>query len=362
MFVPIFISRNKPGPNGADHIPHTRVLGYASKSVGQPLEPITYKPPKLGKHDVRVSVTHCGVCQTDNHAIDDYYDITTFPFVPGHEIVGYVSAVGQEVSELNEGDRVGIGWQGRSCMQCEWCLQGEEQLCMDIVSSGTWVPYGGFSTSVLVDSRFAYPLPDSMPSEVAAVLMCAGIAVYSPLHSYATQPAQKIGIIGVGGLGHLALQFARAFNYEVTAISSSPEKKEEAVSFGADHFIVSNDQSSLRQAMFSLDLLLCTAHGKINLEVLMDVLKKNGRLVLVGFPDLELNTTNLVARQLSITGSFLGNRVKMREMLSFAQEHGITPKVELLPMREVNEALRKVREGKARYRIVLFNDTTDIGV
>jgi uncharacterized zinc-type alcohol dehydrogenase-like protein len=161
-------------------------------------------------------------------------------------------------------------------------------------------------------------------------------------------------------LGHLALQFARALDYEVTAISSSPEKKKQALAFGADHFIVSDDQTSLRQAMFGFDLLLCTAHGKINWEALLNTLKKNGRLVLIGFPDVVLNSTDLVAHQLSITGSFLGNRVRMQEMLSFAQEHGITPKVELMPMTKVNEAIRKVREGKARYRIVLVNDSVEV--
>jgi uncharacterized zinc-type alcohol dehydrogenase-like protein len=211
-----------------------------------------------------------------------------------------------------------------------------------------------------VDSRFAYPLPDAMPSEVAAVLMCAGITVYSPLRSYAAQPAQKIGIIGVGGLGHLALQFARALGYEVTAISSSPEKKEQALAFGADHFIVSDDQTSLRQVVFGFDLLLCTTHGKINWEALLNTLKKNGRLVLLGFPDVALNSTDLVAHQLSITGSFLGNRATMREMLSFAQVHGITPAVELMPMSQVNEAIRRVKENKARYRIVLVNDTASM--
>ncbi len=333
-------------------------LGYATRTVGGLLEPFTYKPPKLGEHDVCVSVTHCGLCHTDIHAIDDYYGITTFPFVPGHEIVGHVSDVGHAVSDLKEGDRVGIGWQGRSCMKCEWCLKGEEQLCLDIVASGTWVPYGGFSSSVLVDSRFAYPLPNAMPSEVAAVLMCAGITVYSPLRSYAVQPAQKIGIIGVGGLGHLALQFASALGYEVTAISSSPEKKKQALAFGADHFIVSNDQTSLRQVEFGFDLLLCTASGRINWEPLLNTLKKNGRFVLIGFPEVALNPTDLVAHQLSITGSFLGNRATMREMLSFAQTHGIVPKVELMPMTEVNEAIRKLKEGRVRYRIVLFNDDT----
>nr|KXH70603.1 MAG: hypothetical protein AM325_15715 [Candidatus Thorarchaeota archaeon SMTZ1-45] len=337
----------------------SKVLGYAAKAVGQPLEPITYEPPKLGEHDVRVSVTHCGVCHSDIHAIDNYYDITTFPFVPGHEIVGHVSEVGHAASGLKEGDRVAIGWQGRSCMQCEWCLQGEDQLCLDIVPSGTWVPYGGFSSSVIADSRFVYQLPDDMPSEVAAVLTCAGVTVYSPLRSYATQPARKIGIIGVGGLGHLALQFARALDYDVTAISSSPEKKQEALSFGADHFLSSDDQTSLREAMLSFDLLLCTASNKINWEALLNILKKKGRLVLIGFPDVEFNSTELVARQLSITGSFLGNRTTMREMFSFAQEYNIMPKVELMPMTKVNEAIRKVKENKARYRIVLFNDTVE---
>ncbi|MFX0149772.1 MAG: NAD(P)-dependent alcohol dehydrogenase [Candidatus Hodarchaeota archaeon] len=339
-----------------------KVLGYAAKAIGQPLEPFTYKQPKIDTHDVLVSVTHCGLCYTDIHAIDNYYGITTFPFVPGHEIVGYVSAVGRAVSSLKEGDRVGIGWQGRSCMKCEWCLQGEEHLCMDIVSSGTWVPYGGFSSSVCVDSRFAYPIPDTMPSEVAAVLLCAGVAVYSPLDSYLARQGKKIGIIGVGGLGHLALQFAQALNYEVTAISSSSDKKDQALAFGADHFIVLDDQTSMQRAMFSFDLLLCTAHGKINWEVLLNTLKKNGSLILTGFPNIAFNSTDLVAHQLSITGSFLGNRITMREMLSFAQEHSIVPKVELMPMTKVNEAIRKVKENKARYRIVLYNDIEEVGL
>lgn len=340
----------------------SKVIGYAAKAVGKTLEPFTYEQPKLGEHDVRVSVTHCGVCHTDIHAVDDYYGITAFPFVPGHEIAGHVSAVGTAVSGLKEGDRVGIGWQGRSCMKCDWCLKGEEHLCMEIVSAGTWIPYGGFSSSVVVDYRFAYPLPDALSSEVAAVLMCAGVAVYSPLQSYAIRPDQKIGIIGVGGLGHLAIQFARALGYEVTAISSSSEKKEQALAFGADHFMLATDQTSFEDAEYNFDLLLCTASNNINWQRLLATLKKNGSMVLVGFPDVVLNSTDLVAHQLSITGSFLGNRATMKEMLSFAETHSIKPKVELMPMTKVNEAMQKVKESKARYRIVLFNDINDTGV
>jgi uncharacterized zinc-type alcohol dehydrogenase-like protein len=266
-----------------------------------------------------------------------------------------VSALGPQASGLKEGDRVGIGWQGRSCGECEWCLKGEEQLCMDIVQTATWLPYGGFSSSVTVDSRFAYPLPEGMPSEIASVLLCAGITVYSPLRQFAASPSPKLGVIGVGGLGHLALQFARALGYEVTAISSSPDKKEQALAFGADHFVIS-DPASLDELEFALDLLLCTASGKIDWVPLLDTLKKDGKMILVGFPDVEFNSTDLVAHQLSIITSFLGNRARMREMLSFAHEQGITPAVEQMPMSQVNEAIQRLRENKARYRIVLVND------
>jgi uncharacterized zinc-type alcohol dehydrogenase-like protein len=339
-----------------------RIFGYAAKAVGGRLEPFEYAAPELGEYDVRISVSHCGVCHSDIHAIDDYYGITDYPFVPGHEIVGYVSALGPAVSGLREGDRVGVGWQGRSCMQCEWCLKGEDQLCMDIVPSGTWVPYGGFSSSVVVDSRFAYPLPPAMPSQVAAILMCAGVTVYSPLRKYAAEPTLKVAVVGVGGLGHLAIQFAHALGCEVAAISSSPEKREQALAFGADRFIDSNDQAAMRQVYFGFDLLICTASGGVNWETLINTLKKRGKLVLVGFPDVTLNSTDLVARELTITGSFLGNRATMREMLAFAHEHSIVPEVELMPMLQVNEAIQRVRENKARYRIVLVNETANSGL
>jgi len=233
---------------------------------------------------------------------------------------------------------------------------------MDIVPSGVWVPYGGFSSSVVADGRFAYSLPPGMPSQVAAILMCAGITVYSPLRMYVAEPTEKVAIVGVGGLGHLAIQFAHALGCEVTAISSSPEKKEQALAFGADRFIDSNDQASLRQVDYGFDLLMCTASGGIDWEALLMTLKKKGRLVLLGFPDVALNSTDLVAHQLSITGSFLGNRATMREMLAFAQDQGIAPEVELMPMSQANEAIQRVKENKARYRIVLFNETAGAAV
>ncbi len=331
------------------------IIGYAARAVNQPLEPLSYEPLKLGEHDVRVEITHCGLCHTDIQAIDNYYDITSYPFVPGHEIVGRVVELGTAATELKLDDRVGIGWQGRSCGQCEWCLKGDEQLCQKIVQDASWTPYGGFAPSIVVDSRFAYPLPAAMPSDVGAVLMCAGVTVYHPLKEYLKPTAQKIGIIGVGGLGHLAIQFARALGYEVTAISSLPEKKEEALKLGAHHFIVSSDTVALRDVAYGFDLLLCTASSNVKWEPLLEILKKKGKLILAGFPDISLNSTDVVAHQLSIVGSFLGNRATMREMLIFAQEHSILPMIETMPMSQVNEAIQRLRENKVRYRIVLVN-------
>ena len=335
----------------------SQVHGYAAMALGQPLEPLTYPAPRLGEHDVRVSVSHCGLCFTDIHAIDDYYGITTFPFVPGHEIVGHVEARGRKVPGLKEGDRVGIGWQGRSCMRCEWCAQDEPQLCQDIAEMGTWERHGGFASTVTVDGSFAYPLPAAMAAEVAAVLMCAGISVYSPLRTPAMGGGQKVGIVGVGGLGHLAIQFAHALGYEVTALSSSPAKEREAIAFGADHFVVVGDRASMEQVHYAFDLLLCTAHGEIVWGPLLVTLKRRGRLVLIGFPHMSMHPADVVVHELSITGSFIGNRATMREMLSFAQAHGVTPLVERMAMAKVNEAISRLKENRARYRIVLDNDT-----
>ena len=333
------------------------ISGYAAKALGQELEQFNYEPPKLKDNEVRVAVSHCGLCFSDIHAIDDYYSITSFPFVPGHEIVGHVSEVGPKVSGLREGDRIGIGWQGRSCTKCEWCLKGDPHLCADIADMGVWNPYGGFSSSTTADHRFAYSLPDSMPSENAAVLLCAGIAVYSPLRSRASGHKQKIGIVGVGGLGHLAIQFAHALDYDVTALSTSPDKEKEAMALGADHFSVAHDKESLKPLKFSFDKLLYAGHGKSDFTWLLRTLKKNGEMIMVGFPPqpFAFEPVDLVVYQLAVTGSFLGNPKVMREMLAFAQDKAIKPRIELMSMSQVNEAIRRVKEGKARYRIVLVN-------
>ena len=340
------------------------VVGYAARAAGERLEPVTYEAPELKGHEVRVAVTHCGVCHTDIHAVDADFGVFAFPIVPGHEIVGRVTEAGAAVSGLQVGDRVGIGWQGRCCGECEWCRLGEEHLCLDIAHCGTWTPYGGFSSSVVVDGRFAYPLPAVLAPETAAVLMCAGIAVYPPLRRYAA-PSNRVGIVGIGGLGHLAIQFAHALGCEVTALSSSPAKENEARAFGADHFMLVTDQAAIQEAEFRFDLLLCTSQAGNDWGNLLIVLKKNGRLVLPAFSPIDLPlgadagsgpAVDFVAHQVSITGSFLGSCADMREMLAFSQAHGIKPQIELVPMSQVNEAMLRLRENKVRYRVVLVND------
>ncbi|MBN2113053.1 MAG: NAD(P)-dependent alcohol dehydrogenase [Acidimicrobiia bacterium] len=340
------------------------VQGYAALSAGQLLEPFSYEAPELREHQVRVDVTHCGVCHTDIHAVDGDYGVFVFPIVPGHEIVGRVVETGAAVTGLQLGDRVGIGWQGRCCGRCEWCRAGKEHLCLQIADCGTWTPYGGFSSSVVVDDGFAYPLPADMPAEAAAVIMCAGIAVYPPLRKYSA-PGSRVGVVGIGGLGHLALQFAKALGCEVTALSSSPAKEEEARAFGADHFLRTTDRAAMEDHEFGFDVLVCTAPAGNDWADLVMVLNKDGRLVLPAFAPLDIPLfgdrvsgpmVDFVVHQLSITGSFLGSRADMREMLAFAQERGITPQVELMPMSQVNEAMLRVRQNEARYRVVLVNE------
>ncbi len=333
------------------------VHGYAAKTKGAALEPFAYEPRTLARSEVRVRVTHCGLCSSDIGGIEDHYGISTFPFVPGHEIVGRVSEVGSSALDLKVGDRVGIGWQARSCMKCEQCLRGDVHLCRDIDTCGVWYPFGGFSTSVPVEERFAFRLPDSLPDADAAALMCAGMTVYNALRPMASASSRKVGIVGVGGLGHLAIQFAHALGCEVTALSTSSSKRDEALGFGADRFVLLGDRDEMKRLGTSLDLILYTGSAQVDWTRLILSLRWKGRLAMAGFAPVPVSFDPLevIARELSIEGSFLARPEVTREMLAFAEAHSIRPKVELMPMDRVNEAIQKLRDNKARYRIVLVN-------
>jgi uncharacterized zinc-type alcohol dehydrogenase-like protein len=333
-----------------------KVQCYATMGEKQPLEQFEYEAQELGDFDVQVSITHCGICYSDVHFIDNDAGFTTYPFVPGHEIVGNVSALGGKVTALKEGDRVGIGWQARSCRECEWCTRGEENLCPEILQSATWTPYGGFASAIVVDSRFAFPLPDNLEPENVGPLMCGGITVYSPMRDHDIRPSMKVGVVGIGGLGHMALQFASAFGCKVTAFSSTPAKEEEARALGATNFINSSDTAQLQNAARSLDFILSVGHD-LDWNAYLSTLRPNGKLCIMGIPAKPINIEplQLIFGQMSVCGSVIGGRSAIREMLEFAAQHDIKAMTEVMPMSEVNEAIAKLKDNNVRYRIVLKN-------
>jgi len=332
------------------------VNAYAAMNKGEKLTEFKYDPKAVESQEVEVKITHCGICHSDVHLIDDDWGFSAFPLVPGHEVVGIVSKVGIDVKRLKEGDRVGIGWQSDSCHECEWCDKGEENLCNQ--SQPTCVGrYGGFADSIIADSRFAFKIPDALESENAAPLLCGGITVYSPMKLFGLQSHHKVGVIGIGGLGHLAIQFAAAMGCEVTAFSTSPGKEKEAKSFGAHNFIVSTDEQQMENETNSIDLIISTATAEINWTQYLNILRKNGKISIVGVSPgtLDIPPILLIMGQKSIGGSGIGGNPVMREMLEFAARHNIKAKTEVMPMDKANEAIQKVRDYKARYRMVLKN-------
>jgi len=330
---------------------------YAAMAEKQPLEKFQYVARELGDLEIEVAITHCGICYSDVYMIDNDGGFSTYPFVPGHEIVGYVSKVGSKVTTHKNGDRVGIGWQSGACMNCEWCLKGEENLCVEVMKYPTWSPYGGFATSIIVDSRFAFKIPENLASENVGPLLCGGATVYSPLRNHDIRPSMKVGIIGVGGLGHMAVQFASAFGCDVTVFSSTPAKEKEARDFGANHFMRSTDTDALQKMARSFDFILSTIHGDLDWNTYLAMLKPNGKLCFVGLSAsaITINPLSLIFGQATVCGSVIGGRPAIKEMLEFSARHDIKAKTEVMPMSEVNQAIVRLKDNKARYRIVLKN-------
>ena len=328
---------------------------YAASEAGSALAPFAYAPDALGPNDVEITITHCGICHSDLHLIDNDWRTSRYPLIPGHEVVGTVAKKGDYVSHLNLGDRVGVGWQCGSCLACEWCERGDENLCGDTIETCVGRP-GGFANSIRVDGRFAFAIPEALSSHEAAPLFCGGITVYSPLRQHA-RPQSRVGIIGIGGLGHLAIRFARAFGCEVTAFSSTPDKEEEARSLGAHHFVSSVDDAALKGQRESFDLIVSTVNKSLEWKRYVTALRPDGVLSFVGALDepLTIATGLLLSGRRSISGSPIGGRVAIREMLDFAARHQIGAQVEVLPMSEVNTALDRLRRNEVRYRFVLEN-------
>ena len=332
------------------------IRGLAVHAAGAQLVPYRYEPGELKANEVEVRISHCGVCHSDIHLIDNDWGFSRYPFIPGHEIVGEVTAVGSEVRDRTVGERVGIGWQADSCGICEWCRQGDEHLCA--ITQPTCVGRnGGYADSVRVNSRFAIPVPKVLDSENVAPLLCAGITVYAPIRNHGVQPSSRVGVVGIGGLGHLGLQFAKAFGAEVTALSTSKDKEAEALKMGADHFVNSRDMGELKKVAGSFDFLLSTVSADQDWQALVNCLRPKGTLCVVGVPPspISIQAFSLLAGQKSVSGSPIGSPRDLHEMLDVAARHGVKAITERFPMAKANEAIAKVKKSKVRYRAVLTN-------
>lgn len=332
------------------------IQGYAVHAAGAELLPLKYDPGDLRPQDVEVRITHCGVCHSDVHLINNDWGVSQYPFIPGHEIVGTVSQIGEAVRHFAVGDRVGIGWQADSCGYCEWCRKGDEHLCAQ--AQPTCVGrHGGYAESIRVNARFAVKLPDALDSQSAAPLLCGGITVYTPMRTFGVNPSSRVGVIGIGGLGHMALQFARAFGAEVTAFSSSPGKEEEALKLGAHRFVHSRESKALKALEGSQDLILSTINAAEEWGAYVSTLRPRGTLCLVGVPPKPVTVAPfpLVSAARCLCGSNTGSPGRIAEMLDVAARHKVGARTESFRMAEVNQALGRVRRNQVRYRAVLAN-------
>jgi len=360
------MSRPKPPPKDAmapDADPKP-VAAYAALKAGEEMVPFQYELPSTTPPPgyVDVLITHCGVCHSDVHQIDDAWGVACFPLIPGHEIVGTIAAVAEDPgsqAKFSVGDRACIGVQRGSCGACVMCDEKLEQICPKITKTyaGPGKDKGGFANMIRYPVAWVFKPPDGMRSEDVGPLMCAGITTYSPLKRFG-KPGQKVGVIGIGGLGHIALQYAAAMGFsEVVAISRSPSKEDEARSFGATDFLVSEDAAAMAAAAASFDTILNTVSGHAPIDSYLALLRPRGTLACVGLPEKDQRSQlffqSMVPQERALVGSYLGPYDDYDEMLAFSTKHDIRPQIEIFPASEINAALTKVRNNTARYRIVL---------
>ena len=330
------------------------IKGYAATKPGGRLQPFAFDPGPLGDNQVEIKVEYCGLCHSDLSMVDNEWGISQYPLIPGHEIVGIVAAMGPGAGGLTLGQRVGLGWFADSCLTCEWCKSGNHHLCASV--TGTIVGrHGGFANRVRANAAWVIPLPEQLDPQSAAPLMCGGITVFNPLLLGKVKPTARVGVVGIGGLGHMALLFAHAWGCEVTAFSSSPGKEAEARGFGADRVINSRDPEALKKVANSLDFILSTVNVPLDWEAYIAALRPQGRLHLVGVVTQPISVPlfPLLGGQKSLSASPTGSPAAIATMLDFAARHHIRPTIETYQFSEINDALERLRHGKPRYRIVL---------
>jgi alcohol dehydrogenase (NADP+) len=341
----------------------TQAKGYAAKSATEPLEPYSFERRDLRPHDVQIEILYCGVCHSDLHTVRSEWGPTKYPCVPGHEIVGRVTAVGAHVKKFKAGDLAGVGCLVDSCRVCRNCKQGLEQYC----ENGATFTYnstdkidgtntlGGYSNVIVTDDSYVLLISDRLPLEAVAPLLCAGITTYSPLRYWKVGRGHKVGILGLGGLGHMAVKFAASFGAEVTMLSTSPSKEADARRLGAHHFALTKDPEQLKGLTNYFDFIVDTVSAPHDYNMYLNMLNTNGVMICVGVPPepTQILGFNLIGNRRSVGGSLIGGLPETQEMLDYCAEHGITSDVEVIAIKDINEAYERMLKGDVRYRFVI---------
>ena len=337
--------------------------GYAAEAATAPLAPFTFERRDPGPMDVRIDILYCGVCHSDLHQARNEWHNTLYPCVPGHEIVGRVTAVGEAVTRFRVGDLAGVGCMVDSCRECASCQEGLEQYCeRGFVGTyngedrqGGGHTFGGYSRAVVVDQAFVLKVPENLDLAAVAPLLCAGITTYSPLRHWKVGPGQRVGIVGLGGLGHMAVKFARAFGAHVVLFTTSASKVEDALRLGAHEVVLSRDEAAMAREANSFDFILDAVAAQHDINAYLGLLKRDGTLVQVGAPEqpLPVAVFSLIFKRRSFAGSLIGGIAETQEMLDFCGEHGITSDIEMIRMDEINTAYERMIRSDVKYRFVI---------
>ncbi len=330
------------------------IKAYAAYESKGELKSFEYDPGVLLEEEIEIKVEYCGICHSDLSMLNNEWAMTQYPLVPGHEVVGTIAAVGNRVKNLAVGQKVGLGWFSRSCLTCEWCIGGDQNLCQ--TSESTIVGrHGGFADKVRAHYSWVFPLPPEINLETAGPLFCGGITVFNPIIECGIKSTDRVGVIGIGGLGHIAIQFLHAWGCDVTAFSSSSDKEAEAKQLGANHFVNSRNENALKEVENSFDFILSTVNADLDWNGYINALRPKGRLHFVGVTPnpLSVQIFPLILGQKTVSASPLGSPTTIAQMLDFATRHKIQPLVEIFPLDKVNEAIAKLENGQPRYRLVL---------
>lgn len=346
----------------------TTASAYGATSATEPLGPLTIDRRAVGPHDVRIDIHFCGICHSDIHTVHGDWGPQHYPLVPGHEIVGTVAEIGSAVTKHAVGDRVGVGCMVNSCGECSSCVADEEQYCergavftYGATDRDGTITQGGYSTGVVVTEDFVVSIPDGLALDAAAPLLCAGITTYSPLKRWGAGPGKRVAVIGLGGLGHMAVKIAKALGAEVTVLSQSLSKRDDGLRLGASDYRATSDDATFSELAGRFDMILNTVSAELPLDRYMALLRLDGALVNVGLPteSLKVNAFSLTHRRRSLSGSLIGGIAETQEMLDFCAEHGIVSEIELIDAGQINEAWERVVASDVRYRFVI--DTATLG-